>query len=152
MNAPCPASEDVNAYVAEELAPADQTRFQMHLADCEACRAEVESTRKLVHRLLALPEVECNLAPSILEEMRNAPLEVPRRSLWSRVAAAAALVTAFSGGIHLWQRPPVDPSTAGVSPSGLRAIASLHSAASTSRAIGDGVPFALSIDPDHRVT
>src|SRR6478752_4208912 len=101
MIADCPICENANAYVAGELPPAERANFEIHIVRCAACRSAVESTRRLVARLSSVPNVNSSrdLTPLILSRLREETREVPRRSIWPRIAAAAAaLVLGFAGG------------------------------------------------------
>lgn len=97
MNAECRHCEDANAFVADELSPCERSEFEAHLATCAGCRAAVDSTRRLLGRLRAVPQVEParDLAPIILDRLRE-PL--PRPARWPRIAAVAAALTLFAGG------------------------------------------------------
>lgn len=48
--------ELVTDYLEDRLSPADRARFEMHLADCTACRTYLEQFRQTVRVLGRLPE------------------------------------------------------------------------------------------------
>lgn len=48
--------EDVAPYALGALPPADARAFEQHLAECELCRADLESLRPVVHALAGTPE------------------------------------------------------------------------------------------------
>ncbi|MCH7526986.1 MAG: zf-HC2 domain-containing protein [Planctomycetes bacterium] len=90
-----------------ELAPADESVFQAHVAQCERCRVEYETTRAAVDTMRSLPgpqrvRVERRGQRLILHD--PAP---PRRSGVSRLAGsavfryAASVMIAFVGGYAL---------------------------------------------------
>ena len=93
MNTEWRQCENVNAFVAGELSREEQADFELHLGACADCRAAVESTRRVIGRLHALPQVETahDLAPLILARL-------PKRPRWSRLAAIAAVLALFAGG------------------------------------------------------
>lgn len=68
--------ELVTDYLEDRLSPPDRTRFEAHLAACEACRTYLEQFRQTVRTLGRLPE------ESLSPEARNALLEAFRD--WSR--------------------------------------------------------------------
>ena len=111
MMTDCPICENANAYVAGELPPAERADFEIHIARCATCRAAVDSTRRVIARLSSLPPVQNSrdLTPLILARLREETLEVPRRSNWPRIAAAAAVAMVFAGGFSLMRKPPVAP-------------------------------------------
>lgn len=94
MSAECRYSGDVNAFLAEELSPREQVDFEIHLVGCAECREAVESTRRLLGRLRAVPEIESthDLAPLILARLHEPAVATPSsRPMWARYAAAAAV-------------------------------------------------------------
>lgn len=68
--------ELVTDYLEERLSPVDRTRFEAHLAECEACRTYLEQFRQTIRSLGRLPE------ESLSPEARNALLAAFRG--WSR--------------------------------------------------------------------
>jgi anti-sigma factor RsiW len=68
--------ELVTDYLEERLSPVDRTRFEAHLAECEACRTYLEQFRQTIRSLGRLPEESLSL------EARNALLAAFRG--WSR--------------------------------------------------------------------
>jgi anti-sigma factor RsiW len=68
--------ELITEYLEDRLSPVDRSRFEAHLADCEACATYLEQFRQTIRVLGRLPE-EC-LAP----EARTALLDAFRG--WSR--------------------------------------------------------------------
>lgn len=68
--------ELVTDYLEERLSPVDRTRFEAHLAECEACRTYLEQFRQTIRSLGRLPE------ESLSPEARSALLAAFRG--WSR--------------------------------------------------------------------
>jgi hypothetical protein len=108
----CPRETEVAAWVARELPPDERADFQRHLTGCGACQASVESTRRVVDRLLATraPVAQRDLAPAILARLSARPdniLQIGRR--WRQkltaAAAVAALLSAVALFVHLKQIP-----------------------------------------------
>ena len=64
--------ELITEYLEDRLSPVDRSRFEAHLADCEACATYLEQFRQTIRVLGRLPE-EC-LAP----EARTALLDAFR--------------------------------------------------------------------------
>jgi anti-sigma factor RsiW len=48
--------ELVTDYLEDRLSPRDRTRFESHLAQCDACRAYLEQFRQTIRLLGRLPE------------------------------------------------------------------------------------------------
>lgn len=48
--------EVVTDYLENRLSPSDRTRFEAHLAQCEACRMYLEQFRQTIRALGRLPE------------------------------------------------------------------------------------------------
>ena len=99
-------------YLDEKLPPEQRSMVERHLADCSACRAEVEILRSILANARALPRSvlpERDLWAGIASHLSNPPVDrfanlprVPR--LFLQMAAAiglillgAALATAVSG-------------------------------------------------------
>jgi anti-sigma factor RsiW len=68
--------ELISNYLEDRLSPVDRTRFEAHLADCEACRTYLEQFRQTIRELGRLPE------ESLSPEARIALLDAFRG--WSR--------------------------------------------------------------------
>jgi anti-sigma factor RsiW len=68
--------ELVTDYLEDRLSPVDRTRFEAHLAECDACRMYMEQFRETIRVLGRLPE------ESLSSEARGALLEAFRG--WSR--------------------------------------------------------------------
>lgn len=103
-------NDQVNEYVDGDLP--DPGLAERHLAECEACRLEVEAIRDLVGSARALPR-EIDPGPELWKAVREETVDLPvrrRQTLWSMrygLAAAAVLLAAFSSGITaavLWTR------------------------------------------------
>jgi anti-sigma factor RsiW len=68
--------ELITEYLEDQLSTVDRTRFEAHLADCEACRTYLEQFRQTIRVLGCLPE------ESVSPEARDALLAAFRG--WSR--------------------------------------------------------------------
>lgn len=68
--------ELISDYLEDRLSPVNRTRFEAHLADCEACRTYLEQFRQTIRALGRLPE------ESLSPEARTALLDAFRG--WSR--------------------------------------------------------------------
>lgn len=115
MNTDCRRSEEVNAYIAGELSPRQEDDFEKHLAICAACQSAEQSSRRLISRLLAVPEQEPtrDLVPDILARIREEKVIKPRFA-WPRVAAvaAAAAVAVLAAIFSVRETPEHQPATA----------------------------------------
>ncbi|HET6408036.1 MAG TPA: zf-HC2 domain-containing protein [Chthoniobacteraceae bacterium] len=120
MNAECRCLEDVNAFLSGELSLTDQAEFSEHLETCSACRKAVESSRRVMAHLRALPKLECtrDLTPLILARIHERT-EVTPRAAWPQVAAIAAVFAILAAALSVreWrQRTASDSSIATVEP------------------------------------
>jgi len=68
--------ELITEYLEDRLSPIDRTRFETHLAGCEACRTYLDQFRKTIRVLGRLPE------ESLSPEARNILLAAFRD--WAR--------------------------------------------------------------------
>jgi anti-sigma factor RsiW len=68
--------ELITEYLEDRLSPTDRSRFEAHLAECEACRTYLEQFRQTIRVLGRLPE------ESLSVEARNTLLAAFRD--WSR--------------------------------------------------------------------
>lgn len=107
------------AYALDALDAEERADFERHLADCPACRAEVDSLREAAAELAVLTEVAppASLRARVLADVatvRPLPPVVARRGRgrrWMPLLAAAAAVVLVGGGLA-WQpwrddnRPP----------------------------------------------
>lgn len=62
--------ELVTEYLEERLTPHDRTRFEAHLAECEACRTYIEQFRETIRLLGRLPAE--SLSPEATEALMRA--------------------------------------------------------------------------------
>lgn len=99
-------SELAAAYPLGALSPDERAGFEAHLADCVACRAEVQAFSE-VAASLALGAPAATPAPAlrdrVLSEARRVlPIGRRRTVAWPWLAAAAALVLALVLGYGYW--------------------------------------------------
>lgn len=114
---------DVAGYVLGTLSEGERQTFEQHLASCPSCRRELEELRDLpvllqeAERVAAPsaeppPDLEARVLGAVAREpdhrsepapqLRTVPASRPRRPVWRpgwAVAAAAALVLVFAGGV-----------------------------------------------------
>jgi anti-sigma factor RsiW len=86
----------ITEYVSDELAPLERAIVEDHLAECAACREELQLARDLGAAVADLPRVAC---PDRVTGAINAAIDrdertSPRRSAWWRVGGASGLVAA----------------------------------------------------------
>ena len=69
--------ELITDYLEERLPPVDRTRFETHLAECEACRIYLEQFRQTIRVLGRLPEE--SLSSEARDTLAAAFRDWPRR-------------------------------------------------------------------------
>lgn len=107
------------AYAADALDDLERVRFERHLADCEDCRAEVESLREAV--ALLAEDVATTPPPGLrdrvlagIETVRPLPPAVPgttptdtpaarRARHWWPLLVAASVLAVLGVGLAAWQ-------------------------------------------------
>jgi anti-sigma-K factor RskA len=99
-------SELAAAYPLDALAPDERAAFEAHLAECIACRVEVQAFRE-VTGLLAYDAPAAMPAPALRdrvlrESRRLRSIDRRRAAAWPWLAAAAALVLALVLGYGDW--------------------------------------------------
>ena len=91
----------INDLVDESLGQEELARALLHVADCAACRGEVEALRIMLHRIAQLP---ASIAPE--RDLRHDVwAQADRKTLWSwryPLAAAAVLLIAISSAITIF--------------------------------------------------
>ena len=109
-----PSGERMDAYLDDELAPADRARVEAHIATCSPCAAELEALRALIADIGRLPAAiapERDLLPGIhaaVEQGAVVPIHPGReatalrerslRSVRGWLVAAAVVLVALSAG------------------------------------------------------
>jgi anti-sigma-K factor RskA len=116
-----PNSDDLHLlagpYVVNAVDDIDRRRFEQHLATCETCQDDVASLRQAVEGLgfaaaePAPPSMKSNVMAEIDGVRQQSPVQLRtvRRSRYSRLGAAAAVVVALgTGGFVVGQRSRTD--------------------------------------------
>lgn len=147
----CPESFRVQDYLDDELVPAERESFELHLAGCAACEAELAVYRRVFTELETLPmwDPSPDLADRVLAEVM--PGHAAR---WSRalgwvyggsVAASAAAIAAavFLPGPREWTYGLVAEAMQSVVTSFLFVLKSINAAALRLVDIADLVGLAL---------
>jgi anti-sigma factor RsiW len=68
---PCRELVDlVSDYLEDRLSPVDRARFEIHLAECDACRVYLEQFREIIRALGRLPEE--SLSPAARDALLTA--------------------------------------------------------------------------------
>jgi len=97
-------SELAVPYALGAVGPEERAGFEAHLAECAACRSDVQSYREVVG-LLALAAPAAAPAPAlrdrVLAEARRVR-SIGRPPAWPWLAAAASLVLALAAGYGYW--------------------------------------------------
>jgi hypothetical protein len=101
----------LGAYVLDALEPGEAEAVRMHLADCHACRHEVESLSATAS-LLALLSVEDAARLERAERATVRPVRMPvrRHRVALAIAAAAVIAVATAGGAGAFGLGPGDPT------------------------------------------
>jgi len=94
----------LDEYLDGELAEADRAAVDAHLSGCDACRAELERSRKLE---AVLKSVQTGSAPDA-DRFVQSVRQRSRRPDWRPLALAAALLIGLAGLITMAHRGPVD--------------------------------------------
>ena len=108
---PHPATEELRAYAAGTLAPAEQHRLEAHALDCERCA-------DLVDGFLMTDATTTDQAVAALRTRLQirlgepGPVPATPPSTWPRVAAAAALLGVVAGGLWTWEHRAATTLTA----------------------------------------
>jgi len=117
-------TDQLSAWLADELSPADRRDLEAHLAECPACRQVLAELQAVVAWAPAYrgEEPERDLWPAIaaeIERSRSAVFPAARRFSLGQMAAAAAVVAVLAGGgVWLTVRgvSPADPAGPGAAP------------------------------------
>ena len=79
----------LSEYLDRRLAPGEIARVEEHLADCAACREQLEGLRAAIAAIQTLPEVDVPRSFAVNEAMVR-PIEASGTSRWQPYAAPAA--------------------------------------------------------------
>lgn len=104
MKTDCSMTSKVAEFLSEELEADDARDFVHHLAECAACREEVETQRRLFRRLRSLPESDPGVHPGdiVAAAMGQAAVAHRKARGWFPVSVAAAAAVAVMG-LAAWQ-------------------------------------------------
>lgn len=105
MNGYCRKSEELSAFLDDELDEASRLKFETHLGGCFACQKMLHELRCLRECFQSLPqhEMSFDLAPVVLAEpRRKAPATRHWRfSLWPLLPVSFAAAATISLGVFL---------------------------------------------------
>lgn len=104
--ADCRHRLDVPSALAEELSQHEQEIFQRHLPGCPSCREAMASHRRLIDMLRGAPDggSGTDLAPLVMERIRQMPDVASPVPFWTRVTAAAAAAALLASAAAVWHR------------------------------------------------
>ena len=105
--------DTLSAYLDHQIAPAERTRVEGHLADCIACRDELDGLRRTVTLLQALPRVPVPRAFTLSEAQVGIRRPQPRPAWvgWTRgLAAVTAIALVAVVAVSLLNRPSWQPA------------------------------------------
>lgn len=102
----CKQSEEVSAYIDDELPASARRSFEAHVGSCTACRDEVVRIQRLRTGLRNLPPrtVGYDLAPLLRARAARRPPASPARRVWRLplfVPLSSALAATICIGIYL---------------------------------------------------
>jgi|GEM_PF-595713 len=99
MTVDCLSAERVYEYLEGGLSPVERASFEAHLAACPACRAAVETRRRIAEAAAALPpfEVPADFAASVMSRLDAAPRQAPAKAR----AGLLAWLAAAAGGLFV---------------------------------------------------
>jgi hypothetical protein len=103
----------LSAYLDEQVTPAERARVDGHLATCAACRSELESLRRTVTLLQALPRVPVPRAFTLSEARVGIrrPQAQPAWVGWTRgLAAVTAIALVAVVAVSLLNQPSAQPT------------------------------------------
>ncbi len=109
-------------FIDLDLAPAEEAELRRHLAECPACRAELEAREPilaLARRMadgFAAPDADGEFAAEVIAGVHQRALErrLHRRRPGWWAAAAAVVVALLGGGVMLRSRPSPAPAVVAV--------------------------------------
>ena len=105
--------DTLSAYLDHQIAPAERARVEGHLADCIACRDELDGLRRTVTLLQALPRVPVPRAFTLSEAQVGIRRPEPRPAWvgWTRgLAAVTAIALVAVVAVSLLNRPSWQPA------------------------------------------
>jgi Tol biopolymer transport system component len=105
--------DTLSAYLDHQIAPAERARVEGHLADCIACRDELDGLRRTVTLLQTLPRVPVPRAFTLSEAQVGIRRPEPRPAWvsWTRgLAAVTAIALVAVVAVSLLNRPSWQPS------------------------------------------
>ena len=105
--------DTLSAYLDHQIAPAERARVEGHLADCIACRDELDGLRRTVTLLQALPRVPVPRAFTLSEAQVGIRRPEPRPAWvgWARgLAAVTAIALVAVVAVSLLNQPSWQPA------------------------------------------
>ena len=105
--------DTLSAYLDHQIAPAERARVEGHLANCIACRDELDGLRRTVTLLQALPRVPVPRAFTLSEAQVGIRRPEPRPAWvgWARgLAAMTAIALVAVVAVSLLNRPSWQPA------------------------------------------
>lgn len=105
MNKYCKRSEELSAYLDDELDGKSRLKFEMHLGDCFACKEMLQDLCGLRECFQTLPqqEVGFDLAPGVLAAAgrRASATRWPRLNWWQLLPVSFTAAATISLGVFL---------------------------------------------------
>jgi hypothetical protein len=100
-----PQHTDVGAYALGLLEPQDREEFELHLAECPICRAELDELSDMRELLTGIdPVTEAAAEPDgsqVTDLLRRRSAAVRRTARWQRALGLAAGVALLGGGLAI---------------------------------------------------
>jgi len=93
----CHPAEAVYGYLDGGLSPAERASFEAHLAGCPACRAAVETRRRIAQAAASLPAIDlpADFAERVMSRLDEVPAPAPARRRTGFLAWLAAAAGGF---------------------------------------------------------
>ncbi len=93
--------ENIGAYLAGGLEPAEGERLEKHAAECAGCAGAIEQARSL-GRLLAPLFIDARPGPALEDQIiQSLPAEPPPRRTWRRFSGNGKIILAVAAAVFL---------------------------------------------------